>query len=150
VDLLEHEVGVAGLLGGLEVPGDVAADRRDVVAVEGGDPQFARAHLDDLVVVEDVHLTRQREQGGDVGGDQAGAVAAPGDERRPPPGGDDELGVAGVDDRQRERALDPPEAGPHRVGQRETGAQPVLDQVGEHLRVGIGPHGVAGRHQLVG
>src|SRR5207247_9159393 len=89
-DFFEHEVGVAGLFGGLAVPGDggrAAAKGRPVERAQG---DAVGGQDGELALVEDEDLAGLAEQGGDVGGDEhlaapvaddeGGAAAAEGDE----------------------------------------------------------------------
>ena len=68
MDLLQHEVVEASLLGRFEIPGDVAGGGSHFDTVEGRHPEEPGAELDDVVVLDHVDLTRLAEDGRDVGG----------------------------------------------------------------------------------
>ena len=76
VDLLEHVRLVARALGDLVVPVDLVHLELDRPAVGGADVAHAvRRELDDLAVGRVLDAPRLGEEGGDVGGDEALAVA---------------------------------------------------------------------------
>ena len=107
VDLLEHEVVVAALLGGRQVPVDVVLAHLARVAVEVGDGDAVAAQLDDLVLAELDRVAGVRDERRDVGGEEVLALAAPDDQRRVAPGADHDVGGVGVDGDQGEGALEP-------------------------------------------
>ena len=138
VDLLQHEVPVAALLGQDRIPED--ADRRplDGRAVELGDLDAVTGHHRHVLVLEHDDVAGVGEDGGDVGGDErlalaesdhhaAGAVLG----RDQPVGGvpgqhHDGVGAAQLAERAPYRLLEP-----RRV------AQMALDQMGDDLGVGL-------------
>ncbi|MES4793077.1 MAG: hypothetical protein C4321_08940, partial [Chloroflexota bacterium] len=77
VDLLQHEILEAALLGGLEVPGDLPGLQRHLRAVEIRRADLARTDGHHHVVVHDVDLPGVREERRDVGGDEARPVRPP-------------------------------------------------------------------------
>ena len=116
-DLLQHEVVVAALLGGGDVPVDVVLLDLGGLAGEVGDRHARPAQLHDLVLAQLDRVAGVRDEGGDVAGEEVLAVADADDERGVAAGADDDVGLAGVDRDQRERALQPAADVPHRVGQ---------------------------------
>ena len=106
VDLLEHEVRIAALLGGLEVPRHFALLGLDLVAVHRRNADLARANLDDPVVVDHEEGVGPPVDRGDVRREVAGGRACPADERRAAPCADDQIRLVGVDDGNGELALD--------------------------------------------
>ena len=76
-------------------------------AVEVGDGDAVAAQLDDLVLAELDGLAGVGDEGGDVGGEEVLALAAPDHERGVAPGADDDVGHVGVGRDEGERALEP-------------------------------------------
>ena len=68
VDLLEHEVPVAALLGHDRIPQDADGLPVHGVAIDGGDVHPVGGDHRHVAVLEDHHVARMRENGGDVGG----------------------------------------------------------------------------------
>ena len=97
LDLLEHEVVVAALLGGGEIPVDVEVLAVDRDAVEVGDRVAVAADLDDLVLAELDGLAGELDERGDVAAEEHLAVADADDERRVAPRRDDDVGLLAVD-----------------------------------------------------
>ena len=104
LDLLEHEVVEAALLGGGEIPVDVEVRAIDGLPVEDGDRVTVGPDLDDLVLAELDRLAGELDEGGDVAAEEHLALADAEDQRRVAAGADDDVRVVGVDDNQRERA----------------------------------------------
>ena len=106
VDLLEHEVLVAALLGGLRRP----VDRRDRAllgsAVDIGDRHAARVQVRDIAVLEEDDLVRVGEDRGDVARQERFAVGQPDDERHILAGADQPVAFAAMHHGDRVRALD--------------------------------------------
>ena len=150
VDLLGHEVVEAALLGRLHVPGDPAHLGLDELAAHGRDPDRSGSQLGQLVVVEHDDVPGVLQDRGDVGGEEAHAVENPDDERRDAPGGDDELGLRQRDHPEGERPADLAHDVADGGGQVEALGEGLLDQVGEHLGVGLGAEHVPPLHQALG
>ena len=136
VHLLEHEMVVAALLGGLQRPGDRGDDPFARRAVDAGDLDARGMEVDHVALLEEDHLVRVGEDGRDVAGQERLAVADPDDERHVHPGADEPVGLAPVHDRQGVGALDEAERGAG--GLRDVAGVGLLDEVGERLRVGLG------------
>ncbi len=81
VDLLEHERLVAALLGGRLVPVDARDLPLDRRAVGRDELHAAGGQDDDLLVLDELHVARVREEGRDRGAEELLAVAAADDER---------------------------------------------------------------------
>jgi hypothetical protein len=148
VDLLEHEVLVPALLGGVEVPLDVhhlglAHDEPGGVMHD----HAGRGHDRDLAVVQHEHLARVLEDGRDVARDDRLALSDADDERRVLPCRDDRLRVVEMHDREGIRALEVLDRSGDSRGQ-ITG-EVALDEVRDCLGVGLGAQDVpVGREVL--
>src|SRR4029079_15292676 len=138
VDLLEHVVPVAFLLGHHGVPCDLfrrAVDRR-VVVVEDlhgfliGDGVLAVLEIDDVA--------RVGEERRDVGGDDVLVLAEADDKRRAVLGGHDRAGLAAVDHHQRVVPFELLERLLHRLGKLRTILQVLFDEMRHDLGVGLG------------
>ena len=148
LDLLEHEVLVAALFGGGQVPvdgerlglGGVAVEVGDLVALAGDDDELVLAQLDGLAGVLD--------ERGDVGGDEVLALPDPDDQRRRPARGDDGVRLVGVRHDQRERAFEPPADGGDAGGEVPLGVALGVG-AGDEVRGGLAV-GVAGHLDAVG
>ncbi len=116
------------------------------VAVERGDGGVPGGEDGQLVVGQREDLRGVADEGGDVRGQERGAVVLqPEDERGRAAGADDGVGLVGVDDGDGERAAHRPEHAPGGLGQVDAGVvgEMLLDQVGHDLGVGGGGEGVA-------
>ena len=82
VDLLQHEVVEAALLGARHVPLHLEGLDLDLVAVEVRDANVVGPHLDHLVLVDRQDGPRLLQHRGDVGREDVLAVAEPDDQRR--------------------------------------------------------------------
>ena len=147
VDLLEHEVRVAALLGRFRGPRndvDGAIDRRSGAVRDRG---RARAQIRHVAVGQEddplgVGHDRRR-----VRGQEALAVADADDQRGVQPGADQAIRLVAMHHHQGVGALEPSQGGPDRVG--EIAFVGVLDEVGHDLRVRLGLEDVSAGHQLV-
>ncbi len=147
VDLLAHEVGVAALLGRLHVPVDLQLGRLDHLAGQRRHPHRTGPQLHHLVVVEDPEAPGVPEQGRDVRGQQGRRGLSPspipttrGETRRAA------TIVPGSDAAMTARAKAPRTSrsdDADGVGQRRPRRHLLLDQMGEHLGVGVGREQVA-------
>ena len=117
-----------------------------VTAIEPG------TDLGDLVVLEHEELAGEPEDRRHVRGEEGRAVADPHQQRRDPAGGHDELRIVRVDHRDGKGPAYPGQRGPQGTGESTVGVggEPVLDQVGEDLGVGLRLEPVTVRDQLVG
>ena len=104
VDLLEHEVLVAGLFGLDGVPGDALEFQVAGVAVEVGEGDAGGGEDGDFVVGEEVDVAGVVEDAGDVGGEEEFAVAEAEDDGRAHAGGDELVGLVGGEDADGEGA----------------------------------------------
>ena len=141
-DLLEHEVLVAALFGGRDVPVDVEFPRirRIVVAVEVGDAVSIGGDDDRLVLTQLDGIAGVFDERGDIRADEHLALADTEHQRGGAPGGDDRARVVGVGEDQGEVALQPAKHGQHGGGKVPCGlAVAVLtgDQVDGDLGVGV-------------
>ena len=148
VDLLEHEVPVATLLGHDRIPQDldrlalhgIAVDRRELDALRGDhghvvvleDDDVARVRQDRRNVRSDEHLTASQAHH-----HAAGALL----------GGDEAVGGRAAHHADRVRARDLVQRGAHGRFEPARLFQMVLDQMREHLGVGLRAERVAGRPQ---
>jgi hypothetical protein len=147
VDLLEHEVAVAALLGGHRIPGDLLGLGGHLVAGEVGQPHAAGRDGGDLAVVQENHLPGVGEDRGDVGGHELAALAEPDHQRWPLAGGDDLLRVVGRDHGDRVDAFDLADRAPH--GRLEVAVEVLGDQVDDRLGIGLGDERMAGGGELL-
>ncbi len=147
VDLLEHEVLVAALLGGLGRP----VDRRHVTLaddpVDIGDRDAPRSQVGDVAVLEEDDPVGMGEDRGHVRGEEALAVAEADDERHVLAGPDEPVALADMHDHERVRALEQAQGMADGVGQ--VALVRLLDEVGDRLGVGLGGEGVAARLEPV-
>ncbi len=140
VDLLEHEVPIAALLRHDRVPEDLDRVALDGLALERRELDAARRHHRHLVVLEDHDVARVREDRRDVGGDEHLAAAEPDDHApRSLLRGDEPVRRRRGDDDDRVRAPDLGESRLHRPVEAAARPEVVLDQVGQHLGVRLGP-----------
>ena len=148
-DLLEHEVLVAALLGGRQIPVDVklavvgdvlAAKVADPITVGGDHHRLVLAQLDGVAGVFD-----ERRH---IRADEHLTLADAEHQRRGPAGGDDRARLVGVGEHQREVALQPGQHGEH--GGREIArGVAVLVLPGDQVHGDLGV-GVAGELHTVG
>ena len=137
VDLLEHERLVAALLGGLLVPVDVRDLALESAAVgRAGTAPRSGAQHDDLAVLDELHVARVGEEGGDGRAEELLAVAAADDERALLAGADEHVGLVGAHRDERVVALELGVGGADGLG--EAAARHVVgDEVGDDLGVGL-------------
>ena len=98
VDLLEHEVLVAGLFGLDGVPQDALDFEGERVGVEVGEGDAGGGEDGDFAVGEEVDVAGVVEDAGDVGGEEEFAVAEADDGGRAHAGGDELVGLVGGED----------------------------------------------------
>ena len=137
-DLLQHEVGVAALLGG----GDVPVDSRVLLLRD-------RAHLGvqvvhglrrqdgDLPVLQVDHVPGVLDDSRHVGGEEVSLRTEAQDQGALLPGGDEGVGVVRADDAQGVGALQPPQDPAHGLQHAAALLIVELQQLGHHLAVGI-------------
>ena len=95
VDLLEHEVLVAGLFGLDGVPGDALDAEGDGVGVEVGEGDAGGGEDGEFAVGEEVDVAGVMEDAGNVGCEEEFAVAETEDDRRAKTRGDELIGLVG-------------------------------------------------------
>ena len=147
VDLLEHEVLIAALLGGLGRPLDRLGDALHRPALDVGYHDPVGPQVGDVALLEEDDLARVGQDRGDVGGEERLALAEPDDERHVLARPDESIALVAVHDRERIRTLEPPQRGARRVG--DVARVRLLDQVGDGLRVRLGRQLVAARLEPV-
>ena len=147
VDLLEHEVLEAALLGGLGRPVDGRDDPLDLGAVDVGDRHAPWPQVGDVAVLEEHHLVRVGQDGRHVAREEALAIGQPDHEGHVLAGPDKPVGLAAVHHGDGVGALGLAQGGPDRVG--EVAGVGLLDHVCEGFGVGLGGELVASRHQPV-
>ena len=141
-DLLEHEVLVARAFGHHGIPRHPLRRSDACPAVKVGESNTLPRQDCDLTVVEEHHVARMGQDGGDVGGDEKLAVTQPHHDWRAVAGGDDDLGVVGRDQHDGKKAAQLPQRAA------DGGLEPVaphlaLDQVRDDLGIGFGDEPVA-------
>ena len=152
-DLLEHEVVVAALLCGGQIPVDVKRPSTVglIVAVEVDDPVAVGGDHHRLVLAEFDGVTGVFDERRDVGTDERLPVTDPHHQWRGPPGGDDGARITGMREHQGEVAL---EAAQHRQrgGDEITGGRALAVGVGHQvhrdLAVGVTGELHPGRFEL--
>ena len=100
-----------------------------------------RRDRDDLAVLDQLHATRLAQEGGDRRGEEGLPLAEADEERALEARPDEDAGMVGVDDDEREMALEVPVRRAHGLGQ--VADIVALDEMGDHLCVGLGRERVA-------
>ena len=147
VDLLEHEVLVAALLGGLGRPVDGRHGALARGAVHVGDGHAPRPQVGHVAILEEDDPVGVGEDRRDVGGEKGLAVAETDDERHVLAGADQPVALADVHDREGVRTLELAEGVTDGIG--EVALVRLLDEVGDRLRVGLRGEDVAARLESV-
>ena len=145
-DFLEHEVLVAALFGHDRVPQNVRGRTLHRAPVEIGEMHAVLGQHRHVAVGQEDHVARVAQDRRHIGGHEIFAVAQPDHHRRPGARGHDLIGILARDHAQREHAGQLAHRVAHRVLQ-----IPVvifLDQMRDHLGVGLGDEGVAFGDQL--
>ena len=145
VDLLQHESRVAGLLGGLFVPGYLLDLAGDPLAGRAAELDAAAAHGHDLVVVDQLHVARLAQERGDRRRDEVLSLAHADHERAVLAGADDRVGVVGRYGDERVVAAQLQIGEPRCLGEASCAEhlEVLLDQVRDGLCVGLGREVVA-------
>ena len=127
-DLLEHEVLVAALFGGVDVPVDMELPGTvgQIVAVEVGDPVTVGGDHDGLVLSEFDRLAGVADERGDIGADEHLALADADHQRRRAARGDDRARLVGVGEHQGEVALEAAQHSKHGGGEIARGLAVVI------------------------
>ena len=135
-DLLEHEVGIAGLLCGLAVPVDRAPGSPNGSAVQRAHRDAVGCQHRELAVAEDENVPRLPQERRDVRGDERLLAAEPRDERRAAASEHDQ-GVRSIrrDTRDCKGALEV--SGRAQDCRDEPVALVALDEVRDDFRVGL-------------
>ena len=146
VDLLEHEGLETALLGALVVPVDLDDLLLDHLAVGPHERGAGGCDRDDVAVVEVLAPARLAHERGHRRGEEHLAVADADHERRLLAHADEQVGMVVVDHDEREVALELGVGLTHRLG--EVAVVVALEQVDDHLGVGLGAELVAFPEQL--
>jgi hypothetical protein len=141
IDLLEHERLVTGLLGALVVPVELEYLVVHGLVVRTHEGGSRGCDGDDVAVVREHHPACLAEEGRRVGAEEHLAVGDADDERALEPGAHEELGMVVVDHDEGEVALELAIRPLDRLG--EIAVVVPLDQMGDHLGVGLGAEAVA-------
>ena len=147
VDLLEHEVLVPALLGGLGRPVDrglLAVARR---AVDAGDHHAGRADVGHVALLEEDDPVGVGQDRRDVAGDEALLAVQADDQGHVLAGADEAALLALVHHDQRVRTLKLAQGGSHGIGQ--VALVGLLDEVGDRLGVRLRREDVAARLEAV-
>ena len=147
MDLFEHEVAEAALLGLAHVPVDVDDLGRDRSSVKRRDLRSHRSHRHDLTLAEDQHLLGVRDHGRDVRGEEELVLAHAEHQRRVHSRADQKVRLVSRHDPQRVRTRDSLQGAAH--GGQKIFTRRVLDQVGDDLAVSLGHEDVTAGHELV-
>ena len=158
VDLLKHEVLVAGFFGLEGIPGDALDFEREGTAFEVGEGDAGAGEDGELAVGEEVDVAGVVEDSGDVGGEEELAFADADDGGWTHAGGDELIGVVGGHDADGEGSGEAADGSSYslfewqRSGCRAVGLTAsaggcvgdfLLDEVGDDLGVGLGDELVA-------
>ena len=138
---------VSTLLGGFEIPFDLALLVRGHLPVQVGDDDVVGGEVDDAVVFDCDHVLGVPQERWNVRRQEVLAFSPPDHQRRPSPGGNDPVGFISPDNGDRQRTLGQLHHVAHRIRQRHLRA--ILDQVGEHLGVGLRRELVTGGDELL-
>ena len=156
VDLFEHEVGVAALLGNVHVPVDMRNARLEQIARFVEVPDVVGREKRELAVAQHYHVARGVDDGDDVGGDVTAVLAPADDDGAVLARHDDSVGFVGADHRQA--------VGTHHLAaclaHRRQQVAPIahaafvavdrlLDEVREHLGVGVAGEAMPKRLELL-
>ena len=147
VDLLEHEVLVAALLGGLDGPLDRLRDALHRPPVDVGDDHAARPQVGDVALLEEDDAPGVREDRRDVGGEERLALPEPDDEGHVLPRPDQPVVLVAMHDREGVGAVELAQRRPRRL--RDVALVGLLDQVRDRLGVRLGDERVAARLEPV-
>ena len=141
VDLLQHEVAIAALLGLHRIPGDALGSTGDHGPRRVLEGHRVGAHGHDLAVLQEQEVAGVGEEGGNVRGEEVLAVAEAHHQGWPETSADQGLGLVLV---QQHQGVDSLELG-HRSqqGRFERALVVVGHEVGDHLRVRLGHEHVA-------
>jgi len=104
VNLLEHEVFVAGLLGHDRIPVDRLRLAGDFSAVKGSELRAGPGDDDHLAIIKKHHAPCVRKNRWHVGGDEVFTLAEANNHRGPVPHRDDGVGIVSRDEHQRKEA----------------------------------------------
>ena len=145
VDLLEHEVLVAGFFGLDGVPGDALDLEGQGPAFEVREGDSGEGEDGELAVGEEVDVAGVVEDAGDVGGEEELALADADDGGRAHAGGDELVGVVGGHDSDGEGSGEVLDGLADGFFEGEVGGvfELLLDEVGDDLGVGLGDELVA-------
>src|SRR5262249_13830353 len=152
-DFLEHEMLVAPLLGHHGIPLNVLHRPIDWPPLKIREPHALRRQHGHVAIQEKVNVSRVRQDGRDVRGDEVFAFSQPDHYRRAQPSGHDLIGITLGDGRQGEDTAQLPHGGPHGLLQAFC-AMPVrsvrmrFDQVGNCFRIRFGDKAVAALDEL--
>ena len=141
VDLLEHEVLVAALLGGLGRPVDDRHRALHRASVEVRDLDAGRPHVRHVALLEEDDAVGVGKDRGDVARDEALLAVQADHERHVLARPDEAADLAPVHHHQRVRALGAPKGGADRIG--EVAPVGLLHEMGDGLRVRLGRERVA-------
>ena len=147
VHLLRHEVLVAALLGGLDVPVDDMHRAVPDDTGQVGDADRRAPEVRDVPLVEEDDPAGVAEHRGHVRGEQVLALAEAHDEGHVVTRPDEPVRLAPVEHRHGIGAVGLAQGGPHGIG--DVAGVRLLDQMGEHLRVGLRAEAVAARGEPV-
>ena len=139
VDLLQHEVAIAALLGEDRVPLDAHGARSTGAPSRWRDLHAVARHHRDVLVLQDHDVARVRQDGRDVGGEERLVLAqAHHHAARPVLGRHEAVGRILRQHHDGVGAAQLAERPAHRLVEARRVRQVPLDQVGDHLGVGLG------------
>ena len=149
VDFLEQKVLVAVFLRGERVPVDVPRGAADRLAGEVGNRHSVRVEFGHFAVFQEHHLAGVVQQRGNVGRHEVFVGSDADDDRRGVLGRQQGAGRPFAQRDDRERAGQAVDGGAYRGGEGRAGLQGGVDQVRNHLGVGLGRERPAFARQLV-
>ena len=149
VDLLEHEMLIAALFGGLGVPGDLGGLVLDHIAVQVIENDLARGEARHLEIADVIDRAGMLQNGRDIGGQIALAVGDAENHGAVLPGGEDLAGVVAEHQGEGIGAADTDHGARNRVhGAELVFLVIVVDQLDDHLGIGLGIEGIAVPQEL--
>ena len=136
-DLLEHEMGVAALFRGGNVPVDVAVSLFDGVHLIVEEADALRRQNGDLPVLHIDDIAGMGDNGRHVRGNEVLSLSAADNEGAVLPGGDEGVWIVGADDTESIGAFDAAQNPAHSLQHVMALVIVELQQLGHHLRVGV-------------
>ena len=137
VNLFQHEVGITAFLRCRCIPGNRRRFTRDGMAIDVGEIYLGLSDNRHIPLFEIGHVSSMRKHRHHIGGDIRGVICPTDNERAAGPGGDQGSWFPFRDDRQRITAPHVLRREPHGIGQLVFFLKILVDQMGDHFRIGF-------------